>query len=336
MSEVTLGVVAVALAGLANGSFAVPSHWIRKWSWQQIWLVYIASSCLVLPVSLALVISPTVFIILANQPLATAKVVLLGLGWGLGVLFFGLSLDRVGISITNAVVSGVAIIVGSAVPLAVEGIHLSSDRLLALISGLLLTLIGIIGCCRASILRDRLRGALDPTGRQSSALGMIFALFAGVLGAFLNLAFVAAGPLTAAGKVVGMGEVAQSLTAWIPILFGGFLTSGLNSCYQLQRTGSWSSFKRPDTGAWTLSVLMGVLWFVAIALYGAGALMMGPTGPVYGWAICVGTSILVSTLWGVVIGEWRAAPLRVTSFLYSGVLLVLAALLIMARYGTPE
>ena len=336
MSDVTFGIVAVALAGLANGSFAVPSRWILKWNWQQIWLVYVAASCLILPLFLSLAISPTIFIVLMQHPLATAKVVVLGLGWGLGVLCFGLSLNRVGISITNAVVSGLTIIIGSAGPLAVGSLHLSRDGLLPLIVGLVFTLLGIIGCCCASVLRNRLRGRLDTTGRQSSAFGMAFAVLSGVLASLLNLAFVAAEPLITAGKITGMGAVAQSLTAWVPILFGGFLTNGLTSCYQLQRTGSWISFKRSDSGAWTLSMLMGVLWFGAIAVYGAGALMMGPTGPIYGWAICVGTSILVSTLWGVAIGEWHAVPFRITLFLYSGVLLVLASLLFMAKYGVTK
>lgn len=336
MSDVTLGVVVVALAGLANGSFAVPSRWILNWNWQQIWLVYIVASCLILPLFLSLAISPPIFIILARHPSATAKVIVLGLGWGLGVLCFGLSLNRVGISITNAVVSGLAIIVGSAGPLAVGSIHLTKGRLQPLIVGLLFTLLGIIGCCYASILRDRLRGGLDSTGRQQSAFGMVFAVVSGILASLLNLAFVAAEPLISAGKITGMGAVAQSLTAWVPILFGGFLTNGLNSYYQIQRAEPRILFKKGNAEAWILSMLMGVLWFVAIAAYGAGALMMGSAGPVYGWAICVGTSILFSTLWGVAIGEWRAVPFRITLFLYSGVLLILASLLFMAKYGAPK
>src|SRR2546426_530160 len=71
------GVLACAIAGLMNGSFAVPMKRIQQWKWEHIWFAYTLFANALLPCALALAIAPGIFSILASAP-----------GLALRVMFF--------------------------------------------------------------------------------------------------------------------------------------------------------------------------------------------------------------------------------------------------------
>ena len=39
-SEAVLDFVTILVAGIMNGSFAVPMKWTRHWAWENIWLAW--------------------------------------------------------------------------------------------------------------------------------------------------------------------------------------------------------------------------------------------------------------------------------------------------------
>jgi hypothetical protein len=51
---IALGLTYAFLSGIANGLFTVPMKVIPRWKWENIWLVFIVTSCLALPAALGL------------------------------------------------------------------------------------------------------------------------------------------------------------------------------------------------------------------------------------------------------------------------------------------
>ncbi len=319
------GILAVVAGGVFNGSFAVPSRRIAEWKWEQVWLVYVTLGYFVLPTGLMLAIAPEVCGVLRGHLRLACEVVLLGCLWGFGALCYGYSLHRLGISITNAVVNGVSVLCGSLVPALGGKAGLNSRHWLLLSLGLFLTLLAIVAFAQSSQRRDRERAA--------SGLGVFFALASGVLGAFLNLGFVFAAPLV---EQVNGGPLVASLAGWVPVLFGAFVVNLASTARRLHRLGAWREYGQRHPAAWGLSVAMAVTWFCGVAVYGIGVLLMGRAGAVYGWAICVGVSILASTLWGIAIGEWVETSKSTRRWLHAGVALQMASLVLLAFVGASS
>ena len=58
------------------------------------------------------------------------------------------------------------------------------------------------------------------------------------------------------------------------------------------------------------ALLMGLLWFACITLYGAGASQLGKLGTTIGWLICMTVTVIMSNLWGMMTGDWEHAPIE--------------------------
>jgi L-rhamnose-H+ transport protein len=76
---------------------------------------------------------------------------------------------------------------------------------------------------------------------------------------------------------------------------------------------------------------MGILWFGGILLYGVGASYLGSAGPVIGWPILMGGTIVASNIAGWFTGEWKGAGRRSITFLAAGVVLILVAMIVIAQ-----
>ena len=140
-----LGISLVMVAGLMNGCFMLPSKFVRSWRWENVWLVYSILSFVVIPWLLALAfvgrLSDTYRALSAHQ---LAVPMLLGAGWGIAQILFGVSVKRLGLSIAYAIVVGLAAVFGTVVPLFVQQRRFAREHALELIvCGVVIMAIGI-------------------------------------------------------------------------------------------------------------------------------------------------------------------------------------------------
>jgi len=306
------GIVVVTLAGMSNGSFPAPSKGMRGWKWEHTWLVYSICAMGLLPIGLGAVFAHGLISRLAGSDLVLAgRVCLFGALWGLGSLLFGVSLPRLGMAVTNALVSGVLVLLGSLGPILTGVVHIDGGHLLWLMGGLLLLTLSLVLCASASVSRDQARGLPSPNLRpQGHALwAVLIAVMAGALSSMLNMGFVVGAPLARNALSHGAPALVASVAIWIPVLLGGLLFNVGYPVYLICKGKSWDLFARGPqcAGCWSRSLLMGILWFGAILLYGYGASLMGHLGAVYGWALLIAISILTSNTWGTVTGEWKSS-----------------------------
>src|SRR5258705_13842314 len=89
------GVSRVMVAGLMSGSCMLPSKFVRAWKWENVWLVFSVVSLVIIPWILAIAFVDRLFDTyraLALQQLVIP--ILLGAGWGIAQILFGVSVKR--------------------------------------------------------------------------------------------------------------------------------------------------------------------------------------------------------------------------------------------------
>jgi len=318
------GFLTVLIAGAVQSSVLTPMPYLKKWSWENIWLVYSTSAYLILPWPFALLTVPHLFSALGAVPRDVILWTLaLGFVWGLAVVLYGLGVDMLGLALGTAIILGLGTSVGSLIPLI--GQH--RDKLWApsgfvtLAGVLLLTiavaLFALAGKQRELILKARSGHGVGDTGLVRSGrflTGLFICILCGFLSPLLNIIFAYSSEIQKQAIIHGANPVSAGNAVWLLIANAGFLPSLSYSLYLLKKNRTWTNFHAGMGRYWLLAPFMGLMWISCIVLYGMGANKMGSLGPVIGWPVLVSTTVLGATCWGFVTGEWkgiRGRPLHI-------------------------
>lgn len=333
--DLTLGLVLVLLGGFCQGSFMLPMKYTPLWRWENGWLIFSATAYLILPWLVALLTVPELKRVLSETSTGTlVQTLLLGLGWGLGALTFGLGVDYLGLALGFAIILGLTAAIGTLVPaLVLAPQSLAGSQGTGLFIGMALILVGIPLCSWAGKLKEEalLGGGRSVTGNEprSYALGLLFCVLSGVLSPFGNLGFAFGSEITETALRFGTSEHYASNPLWAILTLPLFACNASFCFYLLIRHRSAGRFLTSPRSYYLLAGSMGALWIAGMALYGSGANRLGPLGASAGWAILMSSMVVVANLWGVVTGEWKGSgkrPLRVMAY---GVLLLIAAIFVI-------
>jgi L-rhamnose-H+ transport protein len=94
----------------------------------------------------------------------------------------------------------------------------------------------------------------------------------------------------------------------------------------LFKNKSWNSFRVPASGnAYKWAILAGLFWFAALGIYGQGSALMGTMGPIIGWPMLLGLSLIISNIWAVRSGEWKDAKKPFQLMLIGLAIIILAS-----------
>jgi L-rhamnose-H+ transport protein len=323
-----LGLALVFASGLANGLFTVPMKLIPRWKWEHIWLVFIVFACLVMPVSIvaASISDPGGIWNAAPAPARTAALVF-GFAWGFGSICFGMSVDRLGVSLANSLVIGLSSALGSLVPLFLAGNFKLEARHILLFGGVAVFLAGVAVCGSAGRMRDR----QGPAASGAPAMGYILAIVSGVLSAVFNIGYAMAQPVAEAGIGLGYSHFTATNFIWLLMLSAGSIPNIVFCGYLILRNRSAGLFREgPVPRTYGLSILMGLLWGASIFLYGAATPMLGDIGPSIGWPLSLAVGLVVVNIMGTLLGEWRAAGPAPARRMRIGILVLLLAIALCA------
>src|SRR5579872_6706646 len=143
-----MGYLLVVAAGVLQGSFMVPMKFTRRWAWENTWLGFATTAYLLWPWLFVWATLPHFSAVFAATSLRSLIVVeLLGLGWGVGAVTFGLVVDKLGMGLGFTIILGLAASAGTLIPLAV----LFPEKLLRpqglLTMTALLLVLGGLACC---------------------------------------------------------------------------------------------------------------------------------------------------------------------------------------------
>src|ERR1700722_7284217 len=161
MSHTLLTGVLLALSsGILNGTFTLPMRFLGRWSWENVWSLFIAVSCLAMPTLIVLVTTPHAWMIVSEAPRhALLIAVAAGFAWGFGAIMFGQSVSAIGISLANTLVLAISSSLGSILPILLLAPHdlflPTGEKILVAV---VIELIGIALCGWAGHMREAAAG----------------------------------------------------------------------------------------------------------------------------------------------------------------------------------
>lgn len=334
MNDLLLPVILVVFASFFQGTFGIGMKYIKPLSWEAWWIVYSFIGMILFPVVWGLIVVPDLFGIISSAPdAAVIKGMLFGFLWGIGGIMFGVSVNYIGVSLTYGIVMGLASAVGSLIPLFQMPGFAEQPAFPYIIAGVLVMLVGVFLSGLAGVRRDK----AQTEGREIEGIrkgkafrtGLIIGITSGVLSALLNVGFANAQPVAEMAESSGVPVRNSSLAAWVVVLIGAFIMNAGYALILLFRNKSWNSFKNEKAGkAYLWSVITGLLWFGALGVYGQGASLMGPIGPVVGWPMLLGLALIISNVWAYFTGEWKGAIKPFRLMLLSITVLILACIIL--------
>ena len=328
--ELLLPFVLLIFASFFQGSFGLGMKYMSPLSWEAWWLIHVTIAMIIFPFLWAIIVVPNLFDIISSSPVESIQMAMLyGFLWGIGGIMFGVSVPYIGLSLTMGIVMGLAGSVGSLIPF-FQGSNSTSDPVFSyVLGGLLISLVGVALTAKAGIDRDKLQNSNDSNNKSNIIKGILIAVVCGVLSALLNVGFSNAAPIAKTAEDFGVITRNSSLVAWVVVLWGAFLMNALYCVYLLFKNNSWNSFNPINSfKAYRWSVIAGLCWFAALGVYGQGAALLGDIGPVIGWPILLGLSLIISNFWAYRAGEWKNAKKPFNLLLIGLIALIFSAIVL--------
>lgn len=338
-SLVIAGVCLAILSGMMNGSFTLPMRFLGRWEWENVWALFIVFSCLVMPAAILTITAPQSWAILAHAPARSVWIaVITGFAWGFGAVLFGQSVSAIGISLANTLVLAISSALGSLLPillLAPLTLFLPTGK--KILVAILVELAGIALCGWAGRMRETTAGMGTERGSMVGharpvRTALLMATGSGVLSAVFNIGFSLSQPIAKFGRTAGLSQLSSNNLIWLIMLASGSLANLSFCVFLFHKNRSVKKFAQP--GAWRLfllSALMALLWGGSIFVYGASAPRLGALGTSIGWPLSLAVGLSLANVIGISLGEWKQAPARARTFMYSGIAMLLAAIVLLSR-----
>jgi len=332
MSDVTIGMLLLVLAGVANASFTLPMKFTRRWAWENTWLAWTIFALLVLPPLVTFLTVPHLRQVYSQTAIsALLAAFFFGAGWGVAQVFFGIAVEAIGIALTFSLVLGTSAAVGTMVPLLrlhPERVHTTAGHLV--IGAVLLVLLGVGICALAGRARERTLHLATPT-RGKGNTGLLLALLCGLGASFVNFGLTFGAPLIDMAKELGASPSMAANTVWLPLMFAGAIPNLAYCAFLMRKNNSRGRFAGGGAGHWALAFLMAVFWFGSTLLYAAAAEHLGSLGPILGWPLFMSLIVITASLLGIFTGEWKNTGKRPLTTQLAGVAVLVAAVFLLAH-----
>jgi len=333
MSLTMIGMLLTLLAGAMSGNCMLPAKWVRRYQWENVWLIFSLFSLLVFPWALGLSLVHHLPDVYAQLPMsAFAAPLLFGAGWGVAQILFGISVRRLGMGLAYAIIVGLGAVLGTLVPLFLGQRRLVSDSATTeVVCGVTVMVVGIALTTWGGRLRER-SGMTEITGDVPASAytsAVLLAVLCGFMAPMLNYAFAFGQQLAVQAVALGNSPVRAAYGVWPIALLGGLVPNIAYSLWLLRKGDSWNLFPQtPGDACWP--VLMAVLWMGAFALYGMSSVYLGALGTSVGWALFQIFMIMTATLSGVLTGEWKQASRAALLLLALGMVSLIGATVLLA------
>ncbi len=340
--NILLGSLLCMLGGLGVGTFLLPLKFSRRWKWENSWMVGIVVMYIIFPIVALHAVVPDFWEIYSKTPIGDLLMIFLfGLLQGTGAYVFTYGTTLMGLTLGYALMIGSISVVGLLVPL--FGAHL--DRIakldgITLMIGLVILLVGIAISALAGMRRDKERtdgkNASQSDSKKKAGILLLTAivLWAGIANALYYFTF----EFQQSMKAMAIEEYQVPEHFWgflniAPFFFGMFIVNAVMSVAKMIKDDSLKNFWSGEGLAreYFLAVLIGILWYLGQGVcYTAGHTMLGPLGVAVGAALFMGTMMVASNISGVRTGEWKGVSGTTMAILYTGLVLLIAAMSVIA------
>ena len=345
---VILGVIFHFIGGFASGSFYIPYKKVKGWSWESYWITGGLFSWIIVPLIAAAITIPAFMEIIRSASSETVGwTYTMGVLWGIGGLTFGLAMRYLGLSLGMAVALGFTSAFGALIPPIYRDIvgsasgetfsgMLATDGGRLVIFGVIVCLAGIAVCGRAGMLKER---ELTTEAKQESIKefnlkkGLIVAIISGTLSACFNYGIEAGKELALAAEASGANPLFRNNVTFLVVLWGGFTTNFIWCMYlnfKKKSFGDYVNKKTPLLSNYIFAAMAGTIWFLQFFFYGMGESKLGNGAS--SWILHMAFIILVSSMWGLILHEWRGVSKKTFNTIIAGILIIILSVIIVG-YG---
>ncbi|MGH9702916.1 MAG: L-rhamnose/proton symporter RhaT [Candidatus Acidiferrales bacterium] len=335
-TSLVLGFALILVGGIMEGSYSFPLKVNPKWSWENTWGAGSLMALLLVPWPLAFWTVPGLAQVYHQSSWsAIFWALLFGAGWGFGGVFFGLSLEMVGLSLGYSIILAIIAINGSLTPLLMnEPGKLITTGGLWFLAAMAVMILGIIVCAIAGKRKESAAsGTPAAHSKQGSfRLGLILCIVAGVLSGLVNFALIYGTEITQNAQHSGADAMSAINALWALVFTSNYLANVGYCLYLLLRNGTAAKLFEKGTGSyWLRAIVMGVLWSGGIVVYGVGAYKLGRYGAFIGFPALLAAAILTGNIVGWLSGEWKSANAGALRAMYAGIGLLLVAIVFLAN-----
>jgi hypothetical protein len=332
------GTITASLGGAAAGSLGWPMKLMDKFQFEQIWFVGMLFGLVMVPWTITFLFCPNAFSALNSVDFSVfIKANIFSLAWGIGNVLMGISLVRIGSSLSFAILSGVGIPLGVIIPMLFKGSgvfeqspDLYSPTGMVILVATVLMIVGVVFVTLAGFGRDKV---LKTKNKMAGGFlgGLIMCLISGICSVGPAFAFVySQAPIRSAMIEQGAGEWPASIAVWASSMLLGVIVNIVYPAYLMTKKRTWHALreKPKEIG---LSLIVGLNLFLAFALWGLGMLLLGPLGASLGFGLYFSFQIIAAQCLGWISGEWKGVKGKPIYMMVIAIAILLVASGIMAK-----
>ncbi len=298
-------------AGVINGSYAVPTKNVHRWSFESTWLVFSLVTFFLAPWLYMLAMNSSMVSIvhlIHSVPRSDLLVLLFGgVLFGVGQIGFAWALQRIGMGLAFVINISLSVALGSFLPLLGHKNHLTLMPALFTLAGVLVILSGVYTCYRAGQERESQPQSVS-ISKRVYMMGVFAAVVAGLGSAGQNLTYsLTHASLQALALQSGLSSTAAVTAVWPFFLTFAFIPYALYMLFLNCKNRTFSEYWKAEKRYYPYAILMMLGWYGSLILYSHAASLVGKLGPVVIWPLFMSLIILTSNFWGWCFGEWAGA-----------------------------
>ncbi|VGO19495.1 L-rhamnose/proton symporter RhaT [Pontiella sulfatireligans] len=336
--KLIIGLLLAALGGGIQGAFVYPLKFMKNWKWENGWFVFTITCCFIFPMVLAFGTTPDLMDIYRQTDSITIWLVFIsGIAWGIGVVLFGLGAEFLGMALGIAIITALNAAFGTLFPLLfLPSDSFSTKALLFLIFGLLVLIIGVAQVAAAGKRREldqKKEGQTSSSKRVSFKVGLVVCIVASIFCPATNFAVFFGQPISESVKALGtVAPYNVGYAQLLPYFIGGFIVNTIYCIYLFIKN---NSFKNYYNSGKTINMLLGVsmsgLFMVGMVLYTVAlTIYIKDIGAVVGWPLFMAATIMAANFLGLMSGEWKGVSKRAVVKLFSGIILLIVAIVLVS------
>jgi L-rhamnose-H+ transport protein len=329
----------VLLAGLINGSFALPTKYMDKWREETIWLNFSFWGFLILPWLSILLISPNALQIFFAIPSHLFWVMLLGgFCFGIGQICFAFALRILGLGVAFVINIGLGTAGSTLLPL----LFWHQDKLLTsygftIFIGVLLFTFGILMGTLAGKACKLTQTKKSKVPKKNTLLllgGLILGILAGIGSICQALTYVYVNPFISA--LATHDYNASFFTAyniaWVGIFTGAFIPYMFYFLILNIKNKSLPDMIKPETGKyWSFTFIMGFFFWMSLVFFSkASQILGGNLAPIIAWPLFMIFIILTSNFWGWRAKEWQGCGTKTARKMWISIAALIIAVFVFA------
>lgn len=307
--DISLGISLGLLAGFMLGTFALPMKRIKNWHWEHTWIMYSFWGTIIFPLVMVIITVPNLWLVFAQTPSKVLLVVFtFGAAWGIANIAYGVGLKMVGLAMGTAIVLGLNNAIGAILPIILYSPQVLLKPIgIKIVVAVIIMITGVVFCAVAGLNSERpVEQKKNLNSKKDYFKGIVICLIAGVFGAMFNFALINGKPIEMIAINLGSNPLQSSNPIWVVALSGGFVVTLSYCIYLFVKRKNFSVFFLPKSGInWIFTLIMGLMWYGGVALYGMSVTRLGVLGASIGWPLIQSMAMASGSFWGIVTGEWR-------------------------------